>query len=413
LERQRFVPKRVDDLTAELCDGLEAEGPVTQQFRVLGRLISALRHYEFHARSQAVTEAWDRTSDDPGAARVVVDELQALLEDANYVRVTKAELDEALTRESVLPLRLNVDLDDYEELLVYRRGSHRETVSVSRLRGLRSDPRAVTVDERVVVYTRIKPRSWFDERGIDPTDRNLVPGHLSLKQFHNVPRANIEMLLPSATVRFRPIDSVIVGLPAVISGIAVVSTKLLPTLGLVLLLVGAWLGLRDTQPELDQGALVVLLGGTVTLGGFLARQWTKLKNRRLQYLKLLSERLYFHTIADGPGVVHLLLATAEEQEVIEDLLAYRFLWAADGGLTEAELDARVEAWLQDACHQDIDFDAAGAVANLRALGLADGHDRLRVPSIADSMKTLDQRWDDLFRRETFGWAEAAGDHPTS
>lgn len=402
-ERRRFVPQRVSQLTADLCHGLKTDDTVAaEQFQALGRLIAALYHYEFHDRSRAVTEAWDRTPDDPEAAPVVVDELITLLEDANYVRVTKTELDEAFARESVLPLRLDVDLDDYEELLVYQRGSRREPAVVSTLWGLRSEERTVTVDERVVVYTRIKPRSWFDEQGIDPADRNLVPGHVSLKQFHNVPRANIEMLLPSTTVRFRRIDSVVVGVPALLSGIVVLSTKLLPTLGLILLLVGAWLGLRNEQPELDQGALVVLLGGTVTLGGFLGRQWTKLKNHRLRYLKVLSEKLYFHTIADGPGVVHLLLASAEEQEVIEVLLAYRFLWDADDGLTEAELDAVIEAWLRDTSHRDINFDVTGAVAKLRALGLADNRTRLRVPSLADSLMALNRRWDDLFHYEVLG-----------
>jgi hypothetical protein len=402
-ERRGFVPQRASQLTADLCAGLKTNDTVAaDQFRALGRLIAALYHYEFHDRSRAVTEAWDRTPDDPEAASVVVDELITLLEDANYIRVTKSELDEALARESVLPLRLDVDLDDYEELLVYQRGSRREPTVVSTLWGLRSEERTVTVDERVVVYTRIKPQSWFDEQGIDPADRNLVPGHVSLKQFHNVPRANTEMLLPSTTVRFRPIDSVVVGVPALLSGIVVLSTKLLPTLGLILLLVGAWLGLKSEQPELDQGALVVLLGGTVTLGGFLGRQWTKLKNHRLRYLKVLSEKLYFHTIADGPGVVHLLLASAEEQEVIEVLLAYRFLWDVDDGLTEAELDAVIEAWLRDSCHQDINFDVTDAVAKLRALGLADHRTRLRVPSLADSLKALNRRWDDLFRYEAFG-----------
>lgn len=124
---------------------------------------------------------------------------------------------------------------------------------------MRSEVRTVTVDERVVLYKRVKPQPWFDEQGIDPAKRNLVPGHVSLKQFQNVPRANIEMLLPSAKVRFWPIDSVIVGVPAVLSGVVVLTTMLLPTLGLILLVMGAWLGLRSEEPDLDQGALVALL----------------------------------------------------------------------------------------------------------------------------------------------------------
>ena len=246
----------------------------------------------------------------------------------NYTPVTMAELDQALVNESLIPLRLEVDLDDYDELLIYRRGSRQDTVEIPSWIGLRTKERTITVDKRVVVYARVKPQSWFDDRKIDPADRNLVPDHVSLKQFQNVPRADIEMLLPSTQVGLRLIDSLLVGVPAVASGIAVLVTKLLPTLGLIFLLVGAWLGFRDEQPDIDQAALVILFGGSVTLAGFLFRQWTKLKNRRLEYLKILTENLYVRTVAAGPGVLHTLLSSAEQQEVVEVLLAYRFLLAA-------------------------------------------------------------------------------------
>ena len=263
--------------------------------------------------------------------------------------------------------------------------------------GLRSKERTVTVDKRVVVYTRVKAQSWFDERKIDPAERNLVPGHVSLRQFQNVPRADIEMLLPSTQVGLRLTDSLLIGVPAVASGVAVLATKLLPTLGLIFLLVGAWLGFRDEQPEIDQAALVILLGGALTLGGFVFRQWTKLKNRRLEYLKTLTENLYFRTLAAGTGVLHTLLSSAEQQEVVEVLLAYRFLLAAPGGLTAAELDAEVEAWLRDAGQGDIDFEVADAVAKLRRLEVIEGHPTMRALPLPESLALLDRRWDDLFR----------------
>lgn len=395
-ERERFVPQRVSELTRELCDISWTDPDGSEKFRSFSRLVSATYHYEFHDREQAVVDAWDRLGDDPEAAAMVSGALVELLEGANYTRVTMAELADAMTRESLIPLRLDVDVDDYEELLIYRRGSRRETVEIPKWKGLRSEEKAITVDDRVVVYARVKPRSWFDANGIDPADRNLVPGHASLKQFQNVPRADIEMLLPSTRVRFRPIDSLLVGVPAVASGIAVLTTKLAPTLGLMFVLAGAWLGLRDDRPELDQTALVVLFGGLVTLGGFSFRQWTKLKNRRVEYLKTLSENLYFRTLSGGPGVVHSLLASSEQQEVVEVLLAYRFLLAAPDGLTVANLDSQVEAWLEVLCGSDIDFEVDDAVAKLDDLGLVEGDSTLRALPLSESLELLDRRWDSIF-----------------
>ena len=374
---------------------LESDG--ADLFCSFSRLTSALYHYEFYDREQAVIEAWEHANNDPTAAATVTAELTGLLDGANYTPVTMAELDDAMTHESLISLRLEVDLDDYDELLIYRRGSHLDTVEIPKWYGLRSEQRTITVDERVVVHTRVKPQAWFDQRAIDPSQRNLVPGHVWLKQFQNVPRADIEMLLPSAQVRFRPIDSLVVGVPALASGIAVLATKLLPTLGLIFLLVGAWLGFRDERPELDQTSLVILFGGAVTLGGFVVRQWTKLKNRRLEYLKTLTENLYFHTLADGPGVLHTLLSSAEQQEIIEVLLAYRFLLAAPDGLTTAELDAAIETWLRDSYQSDIDFEIDDAVAKLRRLEVIEDRATMRALPLPEALALLDRRWDDLFQ----------------
>lgn len=396
---ERFVPRRVGQVTDELVALPWDDLADAERFRVLSRLVTALAHFDLHDREEAVIDAWAQTeAGDAQAAATLREALSALLDGANYVPVTMDELNEAMARESLIPLRLEVDLDDYTDLLVYRRGSRRETVQVPKWKGLRSAERTITVEDRVVVLTRIKPRSWFEERGIDPADRNLVPGQVSLKQFQDVPRADVEMLLPSTQVRFRPIDTLVVGLPALASGIAVLTTKLLPTIGLAVVLLGAWLGLRDEEPQLDQGALVVLFGGLVTIGGFLVRQWSKLKNRRLRYLKTLSETLYFRTLADGPGVLHTLLYSAGQQHVLEVVLAYRFLLAAPDGATPDVLDAEVERWLRATCHREIDFEVDAALAELHDLGLVDQDgDRVRAVPVATALARLDRRWDQIFR----------------
>ncbi len=205
------------------------------------------------------------------------------------------------------------------------------------------------------------------------------------------------MLLPSTQVRFRPIDSLALAVPALASGIAVLVTKLLPTLGLMFLLIGAWLGLRDDRPELDQTSLVILFGGAVTLGGFLFRQWSKLKSRRIEYLKTLSENLYFRTLADGPGVFHTLLSSAEQQEVVEVLLAYRFLLTEPDGQT-VRLDTG-RGRLIEVCGVAVDFEVDDAMGKLRTLDFVEGDVTLRARPVSEALAELDRRWDDLFTPE--------------
>ncbi len=397
--RERFVPQRTGQLITDLA-GVAWDDPADAgRFRAFGRLVAALYHFEFHDRSQTLVDAWEASVDgtDPDAASDLTAQLSGLLDAANYTPVSMAELDEAMARESLIPLRFEVDLGDYDEVLIYRRGSHQRTVEIPKWRGLRTEEKTITVDERVIVHTRVKPQSWFDDQKIDPADRNLVPGHVSLKLFQNVPRADIEMLLPSTQVRFRTIDTLTVAVPAVASGVVVLATKLGPTLALMFLLILAWLGIRDQAPDLDQAALVVLFGGALTLGGFFFRQWNKLKNRRVAYLKTLSENLYFRTLADGPGVVHTLLSTAEQQEVVEVLLSYRFALRHPLGTTPAILDREIEEWLATACEGAIDFEIGDALDKLRRLAVVDGKRMIRPIPLDDALSHLDRRWDDLFR----------------
>lgn len=401
IEAARYVPQRVRALTEALAEHPWTEGADSpERFREFARLVSALYHFEFHDREQMIVELWEHLADGRDVADRFSTELSGLLDGANYEALSMAELEDALERESLLKVSLDVDLDDYEELMVYHRGAHADTVELRRWKGLRSpEQKTITIDERVVVHTRVKDDAWFQAHGIDPVDRHLVPGHASLQQFVDVPRADIEMLLPSVQVKFRFVDRLVLGVPAVASGILVLATKLLPTLGLIVLLFAAWLGLRDDEPELDQAALVLLATGLFTLGVFVVRQWTKLKNRRIEYWKTLTENLYFRTLGTGGGVLHELLASAEEQEVAEVVLAARFLFDAASPISAEELDDRVERWLREHCDREIDFEVDDAIGKLERLGVIDqtSPDGLLVATtIGDALVTLDDRWDQLF-----------------
>ncbi len=399
IERERYVPQGVREIVESLTAPDQPDAPMSDaEFETFCRLLSALYHVEFHERERSIVQLWREAVADRDAAERLATELTGLLDGANYTALTMDDLEHALQNESLIPLHFSVDLDDYDELLVYRRGSHRATVDVPRWKGLRRpEQRTITVDERVVVHTRVKSADWFATKGVDPVSRNLEPGQISLKHFEDVPRADIEMLLPSTQVKFRPIDRLLMGGGAVISAIIVLFTKLLSTVGLILLLFGAWLGLRDETPELDQAALVLMLTGVVTLGLFGFRQWNNLKNRRVEYLKMLSEHLYFRTLGNGAGVLHSVLAAAEEQEIAEVLLGYWFLLSSPRAIGMGDLDQRVEAWLAANGDRPVDFEVDDAVAKLERLRVViRTDDLLSALPLSEAIPILGDRWNSMF-----------------
>jgi hypothetical protein len=97
-------------------------------------------------------------------------------------------------------------------------------------------------------------------------------------------------------------------------------------------------------------------------------------------------------------VFHHLLASAEEEEVKEAVLAYHFLRTAGRPLTARELDRRIEDWFVQRWEAAFDFEVDDGVGKLRRLRLLDddGQGRLSAVTLDEAKRRLDQVWDDLF-----------------
>jgi hypothetical protein len=390
LPEERHIPlttREVVDLCRDSTDVEDGEA-----LRAVADLLGAVLHAAYRDRWLEVKRLYAAEGD----ATAFVAELRAVLDAANYDELPRSELERALDEASLFRLRLDVDLEDFAEVIVHRRGSAERTEMVVRWYGLRRE-RVTFVDyERVVLYARYRDRDYFLDRGADPDELPFEPGRAFLKMFQDVPAADVEMLLPNSDVRMRTIDKLVIGVPAVAGGVVVATTKLAAALGLLVVLVGAWLGFRDEPADLSYGRLATLLGGLVAFGAYLWRQWSKFKNRRIKFMKTLSENLYFKTLADGPGVLFTILDAAEEEDTKEALLAYRCL--LDGPRTAAEVDAAVESWLHDAAGVTLDFEISDALRKLAALGLAaDDGGRCRAVPPPEARDRLLALWDELGR----------------
>jgi hypothetical protein len=150
-----------------------------------------------------------------------------------------------------------------------------------------------------------------------------------------------------------------------------VATKLGASILLIASVISFWLGLTDQEVVIEQNHLIALAAGLATVGGFLIRQVNKFKNRKIKYMKALSENLYFKNLDNNAGVFHHLIDAAEEEEFKEAVLAYSFLLTEDRDLTIAELDGAIENWFERAHQCLIDFEIEDAVDKLVRWGLVD------------------------------------------
>jgi hypothetical protein len=407
---ERFIPFRKTSIVTMCADEVSPEE--RKSFQAFAELLASLLHHEFRARLEALKNAYYPFNPDTDTRTVgelspierqaaqdrLVGELTALAEDANFERISTDDLDRAFVEESLMKVRLEADFDDFEEIVFYRRGERTRREEVKHLFGLRRRPVEFTNYGKVLVYVKFKNAAHFEATGKDVDSLPFEPGSTIIKLFQDVPRADLEMLFPNARVRMRLFDKLLIGVPAVVSGIIMVVTKLIASLIPVLLLLGFWLGVHKEPVQLNQAQLVALGAGLMAFGGFLVRQFSKFKNRKLQFMKVLSENLYFRNLDNDAGVFHHLLDAAEEEEVKEAVLAYHFLRTAGRPLSAAELDRRIEDWFARRWEAAFDFEVDDGVRKLRRLRLVDddGQGRLTAVELDEAKRRLDQVWDNLF-----------------
>jgi Protein of unknown function (DUF3754) len=408
MSSEHFIPFRTTDIISMCAEEL---GPAEREsFHAFAKMLASLLHHRFHARIEALKDAYhpfNPQSDtrhlsnlDPdqrlAARRRLEEELQSLAQAANFTQIDPSEFDRAFSEHSLLRVRLAVDLDAVDKLMFFRRGESTVTREIRTLYGLRRQTMTFTNYARVLVYATFKDAEHFDAKRLDRLP--FRPGSTIIKLFQNVPRPDMEMVLPNVQVRMRGIDKLLIGVPALVSGIVVIVTKVIASVGLLLLLLAFWLGLRDQPVAISQTGLLTLGAGMLAVGGYLFRQVTNFKNRKILFMKALSENLYFRNLDNDAGVFHHLLDAAEEAEVTEAVLAYHFLRTAGGPLEPSELDARIEKWFAQKWDAPVDFEIEDGLRKLREMSLVteDEHGRLSAVSLAKAKQRMDHEWDTLF-----------------
>ena len=397
----RFIPYRKHDLV-EMCLQENKLSTEADDFRQLYYMLSSIFHFEFHQIVESLKDCY--TALDPNTDTRIFDNakplseldfvelLNGLLVKANYEVITQTDLDAALNESSLFKIRLHVDFDDFSEVLLFCRGVSQRKETLSSFFGLVKKEISFTNYDRVVLFIRFHDEYQQAKTALP----GCKPGATMLKLFQNVPKADLEMLFPNTAVRMRLSDKFMIGVPAVISGGIVLTTKLGASLVLLGSLFGFWFGLSAEPVELNKTSIAILLAGIAAFAGYLWKQFSVFKNRKLQFMQALTQNLYFKNLDNNAGVFHRLADDAEEEECKETILAYYFL-QTQGPMTAKQLDECIEDWLAKKWQCHVDFEIDDALHKLLTLSLvkSDG-DVYRAIGIKDGIATLDKRWDNYF-----------------
>lgn len=322
--------------------------------------------------------------------------VEGLLKQANYDRIDPAAIQLIMTKDSHYGLDLHVDLEAFEELLIYTRGaSTRRDEKRTFAKFFRKQEYDVPIFRRLFILFKLKDEETRIEeirksRNVTRKEakrivtklragvpEQVLTGNIFIKAFKDMPRADIEMVFPNTRVKFRLKDKIKLG---VTSG------------------AGAAMGVASAAGKIALAASnpFAAAGAAAGLGGLAFRQFMGFMNQRQKYMVVMAQNLYFHALADNRGALIKLADRAAEEDVKEEFLLYSVL--AKEVVHRSELhavDVAIEHFLLATFGIDVDFDVEDALSRLIRDGIVredrDGYLHALPP--ADAARRIDTLWD--------------------
>ena len=148
-------------------------------------------------------------------------EVSALLQKANYEELDEVAINEALNNEMSRGLSIGVELDDYQQVLIYTRGKSVVRVKQRHWRSLFLKE----LDVDIPIYSRLnmvfrfrgekelkqllidKGKNRFNQWLYLRRHKRLMQDkssddYIFMRQFRDIPCSDLEMLFPNSTLRF-------------------------------------------------------------------------------------------------------------------------------------------------------------------------------------------------------------------
>jgi hypothetical protein len=395
-DREHFIPVRVADLVEYLCtesgplDGQTLAADEQVRFRRFARAVSLHVHAVYQAELRQLKDsyaAFDPDADPKPLAPLTAAQRAAeldclfatfvhLMKRANYVRMTRAEIETVMQGASDWGVDMHVTWEAFDRVEVFYRGKGFSKRFRRPWRKLfRKEPVTVPTYHRVAVILKQQPHKRL---GSDADTRSVF-----LKLFKDIPQMDIEMLLPGTTLKMPKLERLKLG-GSLTSSVGYVGWKL------------SALSLTGLSGALMAGSFLTLYTPVALVLGYGYKTWYSFQVSKQTYSLQLTQSLYYQNLDNNGGVVYRLLDDAEEQETRETLLAYFYLWryAGDRGWTAAELGGYVELDLQKRLGVPVDFEILDALQKLeraKIVEVADG--RYRAFPIGAALERLDTLWE--------------------
>ncbi len=424
----QFIPCSRHVLVNKCCSQPGLSEEQVRQFRSFSEILSAYQHYISQQKLEQMKQAYaylspnqemplfPKLSDDELKlqADILAETFGSTLQDANFHELKQVDIEKAFKTFSLVPVNTDVDLNDYQRIKIFYRGSSTKEVSIKRF--FREKKISFENYDRVAVLLHIMPKEYFDKKKARD-DLNYSPGKVYLYLYKNIPHYDLELLFPNVKISMSWKDKMMLGVPALGAAIPM-AIKVLPSLGLLIgavaLLVFGWdLGEKFNVESGDKKAiyplLVAVLSTSMALGGFAVRQYVKYKSKRLEFLKKVTDVLFFKSLDVSQGTLNAIVDSSEEEQTKEAILVYILLVNAEQPLGAKEIEDKTNDWIKKEFSVDSALDVQRALKQLQSMQapLQNGEVKSVVKKLADekyqvsepaqAKYILDYIWDHAFQ----------------
>ncbi len=370
-ECAHFIPLVTDELVRLCCADLE--DPLRDRLQALAIAIQDSHHLRYHRRQVDLKTSYAAFDPDGDALAVlplheverqhrlndVRSELTWLLERAHYRHLSGAAFDEVLAEASEWGIRMQVDFAIFAHLAVFVRGESFERRTLCNWRTL-YQPRQIDVPifHRLVLAFKLRTGNV-----LTPT---ISPDHVYLKLFKDIPRADVDMLLPGARVRLELLDRGKLGV-GVLTGLGTMSYRLLAQMS----------ELIDTIMTTG----MTLWGLAAGACGYAYKSYFDYQTTQQKYHLSLTQSLYFQNLDSNVGVLTRLFDEAEEQETRTVFLGYFCLLrhAGESGVSADSLESAMGLYLDRYAGVPLVCQPGVVVSLLDRLGLIQRHEGSLFP----------------------------------
>jgi len=397
-DREHYLPVRKTELIDLLCKdkSLSTGAVLTAQerddFRRFATILSAYYHHDFHERLETLKEAYAPFDPDretrclvelpdekrPAKQEELFRAFDELVQRGNFKKLSREQIIEATREVSRWGINMDVDFGVFDRFEIYVRGDVRSKRSIRRL----WKPWVV---EEIDVPTYQRLALILKQRPHKRIGKNADTRSIFLKLFKDIPKVDLEMLLPGGRPKMPALDRGKLG-ASLASAVGFSVWKLAHDFGSL------------TNLFLQKNPLA-LYGPISIILGYGYKQWAGYHYQKKTYTTRLTESLYYQNLDSNSGVFTRLLDEAEEQDCREALLAYFYLWryGNDAGWTADQLDDYTEIDLEHKINLKFDFEVDDALSKLERLNIVvrNGDRYVAVP-MQQALARIDEIWDNIF-----------------